>query len=122
MTLNNNTYDIANLNGIPNDIPMVYTGKDRIGKDSIVEDNIEGKIIHSGLFIPLIDNTSYEVPVDKLYSWSDTYKNVDVMSEIQKMIKWSSDNPDKRKTIQGVEYFINNWLSKEQEQKRTYRK
>ncbi len=31
------------------------------------------------------------------------------------MVAWSDSNPAKRKTRKGVERFINNWLSREQD-------
>lgn len=69
----------------------------------------------SGILLPLNDKSFYDVPLDKIALWKDTYPAVDVEQELKKMVAWSDSNPTKRKTRKGIERFINNWLSKEQD-------
>ena len=98
--------------------------QDRLGKDR-VRDSIElGDIIcsepeptpsPSGILIPLNDKSLYDVPLDKIALWKETYPAVDVVQELRKMVAWSHSNPMKRKTRRGVDRFINSWLAKEQD-------
>lgn len=69
----------------------------------------------SGILIILNDKSYYDVPLDKITMWKDTYPAVDVEQELKKMIAWCDSNPTKRKTKRGVERFINSWLSREQD-------
>lgn len=69
----------------------------------------------SGICIPLNDNSTYDVPLDKINIWKNTYPAVDVEQELRKMVAWSHSNPTKRKTRRGVDRFINSWLAREQD-------
>ena len=69
----------------------------------------------SGILLPLVDKTFYDVPLDKIALWKDAYPAVDVVQELKRMIAWLDSHPTKRKTRNGVGRFINNWLSKEQD-------
>ena len=73
----------------------------------------------SGICIPLNDNSIYDVPLDKIDIWKNTYPAVDVEQELRKMVAWSHSNPTRRKTRRGVNRFINSWLAREQEQAQT---
>lgn len=76
----------------------------------------------SGILLPLNDKSFYDVPLDKISLWKDTYSAVDVEQELKKMIAWLDSNPSRRKTRRGVTKFINSWLSREQDRGGTYRK
>lgn len=69
----------------------------------------------SGIFIQLNDKTYYEVPLEKLSLWKEVYQAISVEQELKKMAAWCDSNPTKRKTRRGIERFINNWLSREQD-------
>ena len=69
----------------------------------------------SGILIQLNDKSFYDVPVEKIALWENTYPAVDVKQELKKMIAWCDSNPTKRKTRRGIERFINNWLSRTQD-------
>ena len=69
----------------------------------------------SGICIPLNDNSTYDVPLDKIDIGENTYPAVDVEQELRKMVAWSHSNPTKRKTRRGVDRFINSWLAREQD-------
>lgn len=96
----------------------VRLGKVKLGKDSI-DNNIssepEANIKLSGILIPLVDNSVYDVPLDKIDIWAAAYPAVDIMQELKKMIAWCNSNPTKKKTKRGIERFINNWLSRTQD-------
>lgn len=97
-------------------------GKDRIGKDKIDKNS---NIIcsepdkptpnPSGILLPLNDKSFYDVPLDKIALWKETYPAVNVEQELKKMIAWLDSNPTRRKTRRGIDRFINSWLSKEQD-------
>lgn len=69
----------------------------------------------SGILLPLVDKSFYNVPMDKIALWSETYPAVDVEQELRRMIAWLDSNPTKRKTRRGIERFINGWLSRTQD-------
>lgn len=101
--------------------PQVSIGKDSIDKNSI--DNIntictepkEQGADSSGILLPLNDKTYYDVPLEKIAMWKDTYPAVDVVTELRRMIAWLDSNPVKRKTRRGVVRFINSWLARTQD-------
>lgn len=63
----------------------------------------------------LNDKTTYAVNEGQVAKWASLYPAVDVMAELRKMVGWCDANPKKRKTRQGIQRFINSWLSKEQD-------
>lgn len=69
----------------------------------------------SGILIQLNDKTFYNVPLEKISLWENTYPAVDVRKELKKMAAWCDANITKRKTRRGIDRFINNWLSRTQD-------
>lgn len=108
--------------------PNVGIGKDRIGKDRISKDRNtlcpelkKTPQDQSGIKLPLVDKTEYDVTLSKIEKWSAAYPAVDIRQELMKMIVWLEANPDRRKTRRGVERFICTWLSREQDKGGTLR-
>ncbi len=66
----------------------------------------------------LNDKTSYPIYQKDVDSWKELYPAVDITQELRKMKGWCNANPGRRKTARGIKRFINNWLSKEQDQSR----
>lgn len=75
----------------------------------------------SGILLPLVDKTQYNVPVSKMATWTEAYPAVDVRQELRKMIAWLEANPQRRKTRRGIDRFICTWLSREQDKGGRYR-
>lgn len=69
----------------------------------------------SGILLPLVDKSVYNVPQEKIALWRETYPAVNVDQELRRMIAWLDSNPTKRKTRRGVERFINSWLARTQD-------
>ena len=69
----------------------------------------------SGILIQLNDKSFYDVPLEKISLWENTYPAADVRQELKKMAAWCDSNPTRRKTRRGIERFINNWLSRTQD-------
>jgi hypothetical protein len=65
--------------------------------------------------LPLNDKTLYPVYAAQIDAWRELYPNVNIEQELRKMKGWLDANPKRRKTLQGIKRFINNWLSKEQD-------
>ncbi|MCC8097217.1 MAG: hypothetical protein LIO44_01385 [Eubacterium sp.] len=67
--------------------------------------------------ITLLLNTGEEYPIYQadIIEWTNLYPAVDVMQELREMKHWLKINPKKRKTKQGINRFIYNWLGKEQD-------
>ena len=76
--------------------------------------------IGSGILLPLVDKTFYDVPVDKITLWQQAFPGVDVEQELRKMITWCDSNPKRKKTRNGADRFINNWLERAQNSGRSY--
>lgn len=101
----------------------------RLGKDSIDKDNINtlcselkaSEPESSGILLPLNDKSFYDVPLDKIALWKETYPAVDVEQELKRMTAWLDSNPARRKTKRGITRFINSWLSREQDRGGTYK-
>lgn len=69
------------------------------------------------VFITLQLNTGEEYPIyDKeIKEWEELYPAVDVKQQLRSMKGWLLANKAKRKTKRGINRFINNWLSREQD-------
>lgn len=72
----------------------------------------------TGIMIPLVDGTYFDVPEDKIPLWKQAYPAVNIDQELKKIIAWCDANPTKRKTRRGVTKFINSWLDRSQNQGR----
>ena len=97
---------------------QVSIGKDSIDKDSIntISPGSKNDTANlSGILIPLNDKSRYDVPLEKITMWKDTYPAVDVEMELKKMVAWLDANPTKMKTRRGVGRFINSWLARTQD-------
>ena len=96
--------------------------KDRLSKDSIDKYNIntftpepdKSAPDGTGILIPLVDKTFYDVPKEKLALWSRAYPAVNIEQELHKIVAWCDANPTKQKTRRGVVRFINGWLERTQ--------
>ena len=84
-------------------------------ENNIVCSEREAAPSQSGILIPLNDKSYYDVPLDKITLWKETYPAVDIEQELRKMVAWCDSNPTRRKTRRGITAFINNWLSREQD-------
>lgn len=108
----------------------VSIGKVRIDKNSLSKDSIDNNIICpepeptpdlSDIQLPLVDKSYYDVPLEKIEKWKVAYPAVDVKQELRKMISWLDANPKRKKTRNGVDRFINTWLSREQDKGGVYK-
>lgn len=66
--------------------------------------------------LTLNDGSTYGVTQSEIDKYSKLYPAVDVRQEIRGMIGWLDSNPARRKTRTGIRRFMNNWLSKTQDQ------
>ena len=64
--------------------------------------------------LPLNNGEEYTVTVASLDEWIKLYPAVDVEQELRNMRGWLNANKSRRKTPSGIERFIVNWLSSEQ--------
>ena len=110
-----NNNNILKNNNIKNNSNKKYTCPEL--KESPPDQNTD----LSGILLPLVDRTDYNVPLSKIQKWKDAYPAVDVEQELKRMISWLDANPQKKKTRRGVDRFITTWLSKEQDKGGRYR-
>ncbi|MEH0741168.1 ATPase [Vibrio cholerae] len=59
--------------------------------------------------------TVHQVTQSELFELRDLYPAVDIAQQMRKMIGWCKGNPTRQKTKQGINRFIHNWLSGEQD-------
>ena len=67
------------------------------------------------IFLPLNDGTDYPVSQEQCHEWAGLYPAVDVIQQLRQMRAWLIANPRRRKTARGINGFIVNWLSREQD-------
>lgn len=88
---------------------------DKISIDTLCPEPEESAPDPSGILLPLNDKSFYDVPLEKIALWKDTYPAVDVEQELKRMTAWLDSNPTRKKTRRGIVRFINTWLSREQD-------
>ena len=73
--------------------------------------------VEKPVFITILSRTGEEVPIyeDMVNDWKEAYKAVDVEAELKKIKAWSKSNKTNRKSVQGMNSFINKWLNREQD-------
>lgn len=79
-------------------------------------ETVEVEPVPSGYKIILLDKSFYEIPLEKLNFWKESYPAVDVEQELRSMAAWADANPTRRKTRRGIEKFINGWLIRSQKE------
>lgn len=79
--------------------------------------------VDSELFIqiPLIDKNMFPVYESDIKKWQEIYPAVDIKQEFRNMLGWCNSNPKNRKTKNGINRFINSWLSRRQDNSRVER-
>lgn len=75
----------------------------------------------SGILLPLVDKSFYDVPKESIQKWRGAYPAVDVEQQLKRMIAWLEANPKRRKTRRGINTFINTWLAREQDKGGRYK-
>lgn len=75
----------------------------------------------SGILLPLNDKSFYDVPLNKISMWQQAYPVVNIEQELHRICAWLESNPSRRKTRKGIDRFINNWLSREQDEGGIYK-
>lgn len=68
--------------------------------------------------LPLTGGEEHQVTQKQVDQFADLYPAVDIVQELRNMKGWLISNPARRKTKSGINRFINNWLSKAQNQSR----
>ena len=131
LTVNNGIYEVDTqcIQTVSKVYPQVRLGKDSIDKDSIDKNSIDiisseleaPETALSGILLPLVDKTDYNIPLSKIEKWKEAYPAVDVDQELHKMAVWLDSNPQRKKTRRGIDRFINTWLSREQDKGGIYR-
>lgn len=64
--------------------------------------------------LPLNDGSEYGVTEAQVREYADLYRAIDVPAQLRAMRGWLLANPANRKTRNGVQRFVNRWLSQEQ--------
>lgn len=65
--------------------------------------------------LPLNDGSEYGVTEEQCREWAELYPSVDVLQQLRNMRGWLLSNKERRKTRRGINRFITNWLSREQD-------
>lgn len=75
------------------------------------------EVLNQKIFIelPLNNNSLYPISETQVTEYKELYPKVDIEQELRKMKGWLNANPKNRKTIKGINKFINGWLSREQD-------
>jgi hypothetical protein len=65
--------------------------------------------------MPLNTGEEHPIPKSQVVEWQKLYPAVDVMQALRSMRGWCLAHKARRKTKQGVQRFMNSWLSREQD-------
>ena len=57
-------------------------------------------------------NGTYDVLQSNVDTWAQAYPDVDIGSELNKVVAWLDSNP--KKTVNGCKKFLNGWLNRAQ--------
>ena len=69
--------------------------------------------------LPLNDGSEYGITEEQCREWAELYPSVNVQQQLRNMRGWLLSNKERRKTRRGINRFITNWLSREQDRGRT---
>ena len=75
---------------------------------TIIRDTVADHVVGT---VPCSDGL-YEVTQPTLNVWLDAYPDVNVTSELNKVVAWLDSNP--KKTVKGCKKFLNSWLNRAQ--------
>ena len=117
----NSNYDRGNANSLAQNKSKVKESKVNKSKGKVnicAEPDIPAPT--SSIKIPLNDKSFYDVPLQRISEWKDVFPAVNVEEQLKRMVVWCNANPTKKKTRRGVERFITNWLSREQDRGARY--
>lgn len=62
----------------------------------------------------LVDGDTYPITTKDMENYQKLYPSTEVEQEFRKMVGWIFCNPQKRKTLEGIEKFIHGWLGRAQ--------
>ena len=65
--------------------------------------------------LPTKDGRSYEPDVSHMEEWRKLYPDVDIVWEFRKMKGWIGGSPERKKTMRGMNRFVNSWLARAQD-------
>ena len=74
---------------------------------------LESSKANGELNIPLKDGTYYYLKDDDINTLKDHYPNVDVPTELHRLVTWNTVNEDRRKTRRGIKRHITGWMAGE---------
>lgn len=114
--------------GLPNGNQMatqVSIGKVSVGKveDTIVSSCAEPEAGSTPpvIELPLNDGSEYGITEEQCREWAELYPSVNVQQQLRNMRGWLLSNKERRRTKRGINRFITNWLSREQDRGRAGR-
>jgi hypothetical protein len=61
--------------------------------------------------VPLRQGSTRMITETELDEWQKNYPGVDVRQEIRQLIAWNQANPDRQKTVRGINRHIQGWLA-----------
>jgi len=71
--------------------------------------------------LPLNELGKYkQIYQEEIDYYKNLFPNVNVEQELRNMLGWLNSNPKKRKTKNGINQFINSWLSRKQDNSNNY--
>src|SRR5690625_1529766 len=68
--------------------------------------------------LTLADKSEHLIFDDDIQQWAEAYPGVDIRGELKRMKAWLNANPRRRKTKRGINAFVVNWLSRQQDNPR----
>ena len=84
--------------------------KEKESKEDEIKDSSVGEI---QLSITLKDGSLYHIRDNDINRYSSLYSQLDILQNLKNMVGWFDSNPDKRRTKDEIQNFINSWFRRE---------
>lgn len=95
---------------IPDEIPAAQNPPEAAAP-SLPQPEQTPEAYAQGTGLPLLGGGTYTVKKPQAEEWQRLYPLADLPQELRNMRGWLLANPEKQKTADNIERFINNWLS-----------
>lgn len=113
---NDNVNVNDNLNANDNDNANVNVNVNANANDNTFCPEAETAPAGIAASFQLNDGTLYNVTENDVVMYQQLYPGIDCRQELRNIVGWCDANPSRRKTRSGAKRFLNNWLSRAQNQ------
>ena len=97
------------------EIPQKERKENKTKQNKKIGRELQSSPTHPPVFrLLMLNGETYPVYQEEIEKYQNLYPAIDVQQEYRKMIGWIDSHPKNRKTPNGIQKFINGWLSRAQ--------